>query len=326
MAHVDPRYMNGLTYDGQELRDTHSASVQHGVVGAGQLKVSRNGTSSHSILVTAGQGYVPSNEGLYRCRTDSTEASNTFETGEIAPPPGGSINRIDRLVLRVYDPAHEVTSLKKSRFEIVSGASLQATGLTLDSEANKPAVPQRSLLLADLLVRGGSTFFATTDIRDRRPWCRGAFSRTIMTAHTAGSPLPTTLTEIPETRKRIECTGLPVRMRFLARLRGDYTSNEEMHVHLFPLVDGVAIDGFSSAVPTAIAYIISFPNNAPYSSFDVVQPEWTTIPTAGSHVFSWGVVKTTAPGSAYLDIAGGNPYPPALVQYEELIRQNTSND
>lgn len=321
MAHAEPLWMNSLSYDGSEWRKGANApALQAGPLTSGGWKVTRSGTADHRIQIVQGTGYVPSTEGAYRVATDAIETSNAFDGGAagIAGPPGGTTNRIDRAILRVYDPAHEVTTLKRSRFEIVSGASLQAVGIDLDDEANKPAIPARSLLLADLLIRGGSTFLNnTTDIRDRRSWAKGLFwsegytggNLTVpagnMAAITGGSALS----------HRYECTGSPL----LVWITGTVTSfiaNTVQVMYIAPRVDGVVPGGFGTN-EGHVVYLAPGPSG--YASYFSIQQ--VIYPAAGSRVIDW--IAGSNPNSVTIYAAVGRPL---WYGVQELPQRQTANN
>jgi hypothetical protein len=121
-----------------------------------------------------------------------------------------------------------------------------------------------------------------------------------------------TFVEIDATniRRRMECSGAPVRMG----IRGLLTSAVVQGVWLAPTIDGVGIDGSQGA---QFRQTIRGAGDNVFLNLD-----WIAVPSPGSHLFSWQWVTT---GGGTLTLDRGTDYPVETF-CEELVRQNTSND
>jgi hypothetical protein len=145
------------------------------------------------------------------------------------------------------------------------------------------------------------------NIRDRRPWARGAFH---LKERTAGdySTSSGAVVDIDTTNltRRIECSGVPMRVALLGTLQESVVN---MNVQLQLWIDG------------ASAVLANHRSGAAVGDFDGgVLLEHTFIPAAGSHVFvpRWIVEG----GTAILRGSAGNSNKFLI---EEHVRQEMSN-
>ena len=146
-----------------------------GVVRRSDYAVSFN--AGYGITITGGEALVKggdvTNQGQYYCY------SNASKNITVNPAPAGAgTERVDQVILRVFDGAHDGSGLSEGRIEVVDGIP-QATG---DLNQNRDAAatnlatlaspPSKSyILLADILVANGAATLSSSVIRDRRQYC-----------------------------------------------------------------------------------------------------------------------------------------------------------
>lgn len=318
MAELDPLFLDGLAANlsGQSERQTF-APLQAGVMDAGDLKVTP-GAGARELIVAAGVGFPRGNnagvldQGLYRIRLDTPKSSTTFEAG--GPTAAGVNPRLDQTVARVWDYAADGNSgvFRKWRLAVVPGA--ESAGVTLDNRTGAAALPANCLLLADVITRPGMTVYPAADIRDRRPWARGAYWRTVRTSGAAGTDDYTTTSaaggDVDQTnlRPRLECSGAPLRMILRAGVANLTPGNA---VRLGLGIDGVLQGGwpYHADQPSA--------QNIPGGFvFDA-------LPAPGSHFIGpvWAVPNG---GTGRLLARASVPFLVELT-IEEIVRQNASN-
>jgi hypothetical protein len=211
-------------------------------------------------------------------------------------------------VLELKDTQHDASGSNLAQTRVVTGTA--TGGATLDNRTGAAALPASALLLADVLVAATDTAISNSEIRDRRPWARGAYVRFTRSSadYTTSSG---TLTAIDGTNlsARVECSGVPLRIA----LHGLAThSSSSAQVILGILFDGTGIDSTNLAlhkvqVATGAAdYPLAF--------------TYVTVPTAGSHV-----IAAAFAGAATATVRA-NSLQPLIFTIEELVRQNTKNN
>lgn len=304
MAELEPVFLDGLDATAQELRTAYSA-LQAGVMGAGDLKV--NAGAGNTVDVYPGVAFVPlsvADGGLVRCRETVIRNSNGFSEGGSIPPANGVNPRVDQIVARVFDVAGS------RRWRIMTVSGLATAGATIDNRAGAAALPADSLRLADrhLAVNGAAT------LRDRRPWARGAHkfirreANSFGNAHYLRSSNVATLVDTANLYPRIECSGVPLLVRF----DGDaFAQGAEATMGLTLFVDGTFLN------PDNIRFLR---RGVSGSHFGV---SWEFSPTTGSHQIGPAFWSTDNVTSMALAAGAGEPL---LLTVEETLRQNASND
>lgn len=311
MALEVPRFLQTKRYPAIELRRAlQGTAIQAGVLAAADLKVTQRGAGANmSVDVAAGGAWVKGSftarQGMYHVYNDAV-ANVAIATNSSGNP------RLDQIVLRVHDTINGGGAQDAATLEVVQGTP--TAGATLDNRSGAPALPTSVLRLADVLVANGAGSIANADIRDRRPWAHGAFSLVVQTSGAdytnAGN---TSFSEIDATliRKRIECSGAPMRMR----LQGRASCNVATTVwEIVARMDGAALDGS-----------IGHTRNVTFETggHKYLDLEVDFVPPAGSHLFSWYWRALTASGTLTID--RGTDFP-VVTAVEETIRQNASND
>lgn len=172
MALADPLFLHTkmATADAIDFRRAAlDGPLQPGVVAGTDFQVAQTGAASMNVLVAAGSAWVlgttVSRQGLY-------QAYNNAQVSVAVPANSSGNPRVDQLVLRIYDSADALQGQDVAALEIVQGTP--TAGTTLDSRAGALAIPASSLRLADILVPNAAASIPTANIRDRRPWARGA--------------------------------------------------------------------------------------------------------------------------------------------------------
>lgn len=320
MARRDPLFVGASggapSYDSTELRGMLDL-FQAGVIGAGDFKVTPG--SGLSVSSAAGRALVfPTWAGLvfpgrYLCADDAAQASASFDGGGI-PVNSNANPRLDAVVLRVYDHEFDNSGRREWVRQYVPGvaASGAALGGTL------PALPTSSLLIAEVLVPANATSgtaIPSANIRDRRPWARGAFNRVLRSSNAGGGDDYVTasatmaLIDATNLQPRIECSGNPLRVTLTGRVVPDGVPS--FTASLAVRLDGSPVDGTG----TNEGNFGSFAEGAAPTAFS-----WVFVPSAGSHRIgvAWAV---SAQGRLY----ARSTIPLQLV-VEELVRQNATND
>lgn len=323
MTALEPAYLEApAQISGQELR-TAFEGLQEGVVGAGDLKVTAGG-GTREVIVAAGvalvQGDAVPDQGLYRARNDANVSSNTatagaFEAGGI-PAADATNPRVDQVVWRVYDASHDGSGQRKARPEVVAGTA--AAGATLDNRNGAAALPAGAVRLADVLVPAGATTISAGNVRDRRPWARGAYRRIVRNANAAAGSDYTrsanaNLGEIDPTnlKPRLELSGVPLRVGLYGRITQTSALGTQQYA---PWVDGAGPDGM-----TATAGV--FTQDVPLNEQQWVGFVYELVPAAGSRQVSWAWRATAGVQTLFAraDI-------PVVMAVGEIVRQNASND
>lgn len=311
MAELSVMYENTVEITGQDFRHAFDA-LQEGVVGATDLKVSP-GAAADTVDVAAGIGFVRGDGlndlGLYRCRNDATKNSAAFEAGGIAAPDATK-PRLDQIIARVYDDDVDNEGLHKWRLAVLKGTP--KAGDTLDKREGATALPNSAVRLADVLVpAGGPAALKAENIRDRRPWARGAFRRIRRIADAGGADDYSTSSgsfaeiDAVNLKPRIECSGVPLRLQLI----GFMEASVGAFLGLEFFMDGTQWEGSFNPLTQS---------SAPQGPSVLL--EWVGIPAAGSHLFS----PAWSTSSGTLTLAARANWSCALV-IEELIRQDADN-
>lgn len=301
MALIDPEFLQVRTYTA--LRDRlaleHGGQIQPGVWASGDFKATQRGAGANmSVDVAAGFALVPANDvgnkGLYHVEND----------GVVNVAIGAShatLPRIDQIILRVNDSTHGGDAGDTPTLTTLAGTA--TSGATLDNRTGAAALPTGALRLADVLVGAGVTSITNANIRDRRPWARGAYYRNAITS--GDIALTQNAWVSIGGAHRIECSGVPIE----CGLHGHevHGTGNAMTIEVALLVDG-------STVATHSTY-----NSAGFST--LIHPTFTQVPAAGSHTFEFQVRQNSAAGPVFRATAAG----PAFLRFAEMVRQSALN-
>jgi hypothetical protein len=294
MTELEPQFMEVVETSALELRKGLDV-FQQGISGGADLKVTA-GATGRSVDVAAGVGYINGthvvDQGRYRIRNDAVKNSDAFVLGGI-PANTSGLPRLDQIVARIYDQTHDNSGQRKWQLEVFAGTP--AAGVTLDNRSGFTPIPLSSMLLADLVTPSGATTILPANIRDRRPWARGAlfelfYGGALPTITTADAPM----LAASGSRVRLECSGRPVKITLsVPAIRG----NGDNHFFFTPYMDGAPIAGSAvrRAVTTGVNYWFPF------------SWEWLVTPAAGSHTFEMFTHASAVDGALtapmYLEVA-----------------------
>lgn len=281
--------------------------LQEGAVGSNDFKVAQRGAGANmSVDLAPGSAWVQidtgTRNGLGHVVSDTT--ANVAVAASNATNP-----RVDQIILRWNDTSIPTGSGNTPTLEVLSGAATAGAQITNAAGANyragAGALPNDCLRLADILVAAASSSVTTASIVDRRPWARGAYASQTRTAadYTTTS---TTVTAIDSfvLRRRLECTGKPVRATLAAMTNTSVVASIGFQLQ----VDGTAQQTVFQRHDTANA-----------TSF--MHAHATVAPAAGSHVFEWQWFITVAGTANML----GNPTNTLFFELEEIARQVADN-
>jgi hypothetical protein len=281
-----------------------SGGVQAGVVGASDFMVVQRGAGANmSVDVGAGGGWVAvttgTRNGLPHCFNDAV--ANVTITAAHATLP-----RIDQIYLRYNDSNIPTGSGDVPTLAVGTGTA--TSGATLDNRTGALTLPADTLRLADVLVAAADTSITNSEIRDRRPWARGA---TRLTRGSNAGDFTTTSTSLVTLAAgvfdgRLECTGAP----FYFALVGQGSHSVAGSAVQFALLQDAVIVGQWQVTCSSAGGAV--PVNA-------VLP---LTPTAGSHLFTW---QWSAIGAGTVTLRNAGGLIPA-VTYREDPRQNTFNN
>lgn len=146
-----------------------------GVVRRSDFAVTFN--AGMGITVSGGEAFVKggnvTNQGMYYCYQSNATANITVNAA-----PASGTSRIDQVVLRVFDDPHDGSGLSEGRIEVLEGVPQATADLNQNRDAAAASLttlaspPSKSLvLLADILVTGGTSALSAGVIRDRRRYC-----------------------------------------------------------------------------------------------------------------------------------------------------------
>lgn len=171
MALLNPFPLDASTYGFEWIRAMMSAMpVQAGVIAAGDFKVTAAAAGGQRVDVAAGNAFVNAavlNGGLYLVNNDASIANAvTFDASDATNP------RIDQVILRVRDLNDLGDTSNGATLEVLKGTA--TAGATLDNRTGAVATLTNAIRIADVLIPAASTAVSAANIRDRRPWSKGA--------------------------------------------------------------------------------------------------------------------------------------------------------
>ena len=290
-------------YGALDIRRFLGVALQEGVVGATDFKiVQRAGGAGLGVDVTAGEAVVQgdsiSRQGLYYAVLESNLTGGT----EVTASAGDATNpRIDQVVLEIKDNAHDGSGLNTARVRIITGTP--TAGATLDNRLGAAALPASCLRLADFLMPAAGATVTTANIRDRRPWARGA---NLKKSDTAGNFSLGGLGSVGGTT-RVECSG--------TELRVEAAGSFEVVTADVALIVALQMDGVTQAPNER-----RFRGHIASGQFYGFSAVWTLTPSAASHVFQFQAGESAA------DIVlSRSSAQPLTLKFQETVRQDAEN-
>jgi hypothetical protein len=280
--------------------------LQEGVLGAGDLKGSQRAAGANlSADVAAGVAWVTVDTGARNGAThiynDAVFNAGPFTAGHATLP------RIDQVVLRYNDSAIPTGAGNTPTIEVLTGTA--TSGATLDNRLGATALLNDCVRLCDVLMPAVAASVTTANIRDRRPWARGAYWQ-VNSNGALGNFTTTSLTAVQFASgafdARIECSGAPLEVDFMGT--GQHSvAGGTLTVHL--LMDGVEVRQVLTTVATA-------------AGAAAMPLQHSVVPVAGSHLFQWQWQANNA-GTATMLNGATQQIPTA--RYREVVRSNTNN-
>lgn len=298
-------------YNAIDLRRFALILGQEGVVAANDFKVSQDTGGNRFLRVQPGEAVVQGDsvveQGRYYCTLLAVEAGLDVAAGDVTNP------RIDQVVLEVKDDVHDASGLNKGRLRVVAGTP--TGGATLDNRLGVAALPPSCVRLADVLMPIGGAAVTNANIRDRRPWARGAHVNVTRKTNAAGgSDYTTTSASFVDVdasaniSPRLELSGVPVRVKVRGRWQNTVSTAKLV---LAFYMDGAQLDG--EVGPATIPPAINTPESLNHE-YELPAP------APGSHYFGprWLVFG----GTGSIQAQGAIPFQFVV---EELVAQSANN-
>lgn len=294
-------FVTGQTVSFQRMRALMAeTALQEGVVGATDLQViQRAAGANQSVDVGAGAAWIQIDTGT---RNGLAHAYNDASTNVVVAASNGTNPRIDQIIVRYNDAAIPTGSGNIPTLETLTGTA--TSGATLDNRTGAASLPNDCLRLADILVPTSSTSVTTANIRDRRPWARGANASFAVTANKATAS--TTVVAIDSALQgRVECSGVLLRVTLAVPTIA--TSAQPARMRFDLQQDGVSQGLRDFPATNLTGYTLT--------------PQWIYAPAAGSHVM---VPLFASPDATTLTISASASQPLTFL-VEELVRSTASN-
>lgn len=284
MGALDIAVLDGIEANAAELRAGLEA-MQPGVVDLGDFKVTpRAAGANRSIDLAAGRAVLqtplvtmPYFLGRrYLVAHEAAVNSDAFELGGIAAPHA-SFARLDQIILRAYD---NEGGQRRWRPEVLTGVT-PTLNATLDNRHNAAALPTTGpvLRVADLVVPTTGIITAA-EIRDRRPYAKGALHKVLSTA---GGTLTsnTTWSDVHASlSRRVECSGRAMRV-LVPTLR---MSNAQAAAYTW--IMRIAVNGAAPTGDTTDNHVVIPFTGAINSWYGITAVGATFTPPAGSNLIS----------------------------------------
>lgn len=264
-------------YSAIDARRMMSTGLQEGVdAGTDWMVVQRAaGGAAMFVDITLATGFAKvqgdsvTAQGLYTVAPHSALITEALTTADASNP------RVDQVILEILDNVHDATGSNLARTRVLAGTP--TGGATLANRTGATALPSNCVRLADVLVGAAVSSVDNTKIRDRRPWCKGAYVRIVRNTNAAaGNDYSTTSSSFAaidstNLNPRLECSGVP---SLEVGIEGTFQSGAANALSRITVgVDGTAPDG---GAYTSIS-------NMALNSDIPVAFHWPTTPTAGSH-------------------------------------------
>lgn len=160
-----PLYLQASNHPAEDDRRAHYGvfGLRGGIIGAGDLAVTQNGTPNMTVLVATGQVVIPGTEatyqGAYLCENRGSMSVSLAAADATNP-------RFDLIVARVRDAAYSGAT---------NSFAIEAVTGTPAASPAEPATPANSWVLARVTVAALDTTITNADIVDRRTTGTGQF-------------------------------------------------------------------------------------------------------------------------------------------------------
>lgn len=246
----------------------------------------------------------------------TTGMSLSIQPGQAVAPLGGVLYAPTGIAGTVtLDAAHATLPRIDSIYATPTGTTANSaftyskvtgtptSGATLDNRTGAAATPTDGIRLCDVLVPAASVSVTAGNVRDRRPWARGAFIRVAsstgdINVSTSGSALFGYRSEI--------AAGNTIEMRLNGQVYFPAAGNFQVST----LMDNVSAAG----APTAHTQTATGVNESGFHA------EMTLAPSAGSHIFAF-FVFTGAVGP----ILRNNATNSLIYSFREVVAPSAAN-
>jgi hypothetical protein len=166
-AQTPPTFLQASSHPAEDVRRMMHAMLggRSGIVAAGDMAVTQNGTPNMSVNVAGGQLVLAGTEGTYQ----GVYVCENRGTQNVAIAAADSTNaRRDLIVARVRDAAYSGAT-NSFAIEVVTG--------TPAASPVDPAIPANSYVLARIAVAAGATSITNANITDGRSSWSGQYGR-----------------------------------------------------------------------------------------------------------------------------------------------------
>lgn len=315
MALKTPTFNDAKTYGFEWLRYlAETTGVQEGVIGSGDMKVTAAAGGGMKVDIAAGTAFVKGDsgtpgtglsQGLFQIVNDASIANAVTLAASDGTNP-----RLDQICLRVRDSTDLATGADDATFVVLTGTP--TSGATLDNRNGAAALSSDHVRLADVLVPALSSAVSAGNVRDRRPWARGAchlVTRTSgnVTVNAGFADFDTNFSP------RMEFSGNPVEVRFLAT---------GSHVSSTGRIGRRLVDNGTTAPGSSMTY---YSSTSPAGALQQITlfDHWAIAFAAGTHKLQ---LQTTNPdsGAGAATIDGASTQPATLFIREHVV-QNANN-
>lgn len=273
MALTETGLIEGHDYTFKQLRQylkMMAGVVQEGVIGATDYATTAGALMT--VNVAAGDAIVQMDSGV---GNGYYMQSNDAVVNVAVGAAHGTLPRLDQLVLQVRDP-NVAGAFDTAQLYVLAGVA--TAGTTLDNRNGATALPVDHIRLADILVPAASSSISGGNVRDRRPWARGA--HLYVKSAGGGSVSTASGTELSLSAllgtPRVELSGGPVEAIYNANMSNSSAATN-MWLRLY--IDGGSIS--AQLETAAVANAVDTLNQHELLDWGGVVG---TPPPAGSHV------------------------------------------
>ncbi len=318
MTFLTPELLDTKTYGFEKLRYLlQSMGIQEGVIDPGDLKISQRaaGGAAQFVDYAPGRGFVKADTGT---RNGMYHIVNDAVYTLAIPASHATLPRVDQVVVEVRDTSDMGSAADDALPRIIQGTATAGTTLdnAYDGSHGAAALPNNCIRLADVLVPAASTSVVNANIRDRRQWAQGARVRMRKNnAHFTTSGTGVGFVDSTLLQQRIECSGVPLKMRLRAIGSHNTAGGYIMYT---PLKDGGVLPGTQATTGDRQLAQCYTP-----SAWMPLPAEWESVtPIVGTALIGLGAWTNTGTATIYGD---GTLVSPIDFYVEEDLRASANN-
>lgn len=233
-------------------------ALQEGVVGATDLTVTRN--SSSQVTLDAGRIWIRTPAGVL---VPVTLTGSTVLSG--IPPATGSNKRLDQVTV-------DYTGTVRYR-----QGTTEATGVTIDNRTGAHVLPAGERVVEDLLITSSGVVAGAANMRDRRPWARGArFTYVRTSGNITMVTNATTPVDATNMAPRLELSGVPLVVELIGTVVGAASGTPNFALQIDGLDVAGALHDFSATSGGYIAIPGRWEIPSPSAGSHVIRPTYTS--------------------------------------------------